>query len=187
MASILYDVPPRTTLSKDQTQELHLILEGLVSAARKKRKGVHLLHYSIERIIGSILEFGGARVVYDYPIQVSDGPEQDSFDIYIEHQEGTNLVDVKPTVTVKDLDALAKHIMKAKDAESEAQVLLGTDALNYRRLKQGLIGRRFIDLMAQQGLGVFFADAYFVMGFENEAQFQGTEMPVVILHGDYHA
>lgn len=174
-------VKPGTKLSAEQATALDEDLATILDAVRRRRRGLFLIHDSLQNAIGLFLQLANYQVGYKVPfVRGGWAGERKAFDIAGTSGEETFVVGVKETVGARDLGQIWGYIKTLKLSHDKAKVYLGTDILNFGRLQTGSIGAMVQELMEKENMGVLLADKYVLIGCENYAQLTLQEMPVIL-------
>lgn len=178
----LADIKPGTKLTAAQSRYLDNIMGEVLSRVHDRRKGILLVHDSLQNTIGLFLQYAGFEVTYEVPFETGGFAAQKSvFDIVAVKGKRQLVVEVKDAVTTRDLGQVYGYISTLKLSKTKAAVLLGTDILNYGDLVEGAPGKMVSELLERELFGILLADKYALVEFDNLAQLHLKEMPAMLL------
>lgn len=180
---------PESTLSKmkagarlepKDSRELAKELAQVLQVVSQRRKGILLVHDSLQNTIGLFFQMFNWQVGYEVPFERGDwGPERMVFDVVATKGRMQKIVEVKDTVGPRDLGQVWGYINALQLSSEHGQVYLGTDMLNYGGLLSGRIGAMVKKLMEHERMGVILADKYVQINCHNYAQLALEEMPEI--------
>lgn len=169
---------------KQGGQVAQLIGESIEDVSRR-RKGILLVHDSLQKTIGLFFQMFNWEVGYEVPFEEGGwSPERMVFDIVAQKGRQVRVIEVKDEVKTRDLGQVAGYIDALKLSGQRAKVYLGTDLLNYDELLEGTIGQMTRDLMQRQAMGVILADKYLLVYFHTYSQLVLEEMPEIWISED---
>ena len=115
-------------------------------------------HSTIAKVIGSYFEESGWNCGYEIPFGDLDSKYR--FDILAQKGAKTAIVEVKPTLSVRDLGQVIAYVHDVEKKFRNVRVFIGTDILNlYTVLGTGEIRDIILENARLHKLGIIFTDS----------------------------
>ena len=180
--SVLDDVKPGTVLTVQQSKALDVLLAQVLEVVANRRRGILLIHDSLQNTIGLFLQMFNWEVEYEVRFERGEwDPERMVFDIVATKSRQQMVIEVKDVISPRDLGQVWGYAKALQLSREKGRVYLGTDILNYGRLVTGTIGEMVKELMENERTGVILADKYVMVVFESYAQLTLQEMPQMLI------
>lgn len=164
-------------LNVKERREAIKILRQLYQAALSRR-GFPLSHNNLQSTMGLFFKLFGYSVEYEigfYPDKFHREPVR--FDLVATKGKKRIIIEVKDTVSSKDLGQVHGYADMLQINKFRALVFLGTDILKYGEIVSGTIGKMVKELMERENVGIILVDKYFMILCHTYNQLALVEMP----------